>query len=127
VSQFMICVNELSDLKCHKKEILEPLLILLTPYAPHICEELWHNMGNETTILNADYPKYDEQLTKDNVVNYPIAVNGKTRTEITFPADADNASIESKVLQNEVVQKWTEGKKPKKVIIVKGRMVNVVV
>lgn len=127
VSQFMICVNELSALKCHKKTVLEPLLILLAPYAPHISEELWHEMGNKNTILDSSYPEHDEQYLKENAIRYPVAINGKTRTEVSFAADADNASMEKEVLQNEVVQKWLEGKTPKKVIIVKGRMVNVVI
>lgn len=127
VSQFMICVNELATLKCHKRSILEPVLILLTPYAPHLCEELWHLLGNTTSILDAPYPVYNEQYTKESAFTYPIAVNGKTRTEMGFPLDAENSAIEQEVLSSEVVQKWLEGKQPKKVIIVKGRMINVVI
>ncbi|MET6998546.1 leucine--tRNA ligase [Chitinophaga defluvii] len=127
VSQFMICVNELASLKCHKRCILEPLLVLLTPFAPHISEELWQLMGNTTSILDAAYPVYNEQYTKESTFNYPIAINGKTRTEIGFALDADNAAVEKEVIANEVVQKWLEGKAPKKVIIVKGRMINVVI
>lgn len=127
VSQFMICVNELSSLKSNKRSVLEPLLILLTPYAPHISEELWHMLGNTTSILDAAYPVFEEKYVKENAFNYPIAVNGKTRTELGFPLDADNATIEQTVLANEVVQKWIEGKPVKKVVIVKGRMINIVV
>lgn len=127
VSQFMICVNELSSLKSNKRSVLEPLLILLTPYAPHISEELWHMLGNTTSILDAAYPVFEEKYVKENAFNYPIAVNGKTRTELGFPLDADNAVIEQTVLANEVVQKWIEGKPVKKVVIVKGRMINIVV
>ncbi|RBL93969.1 leucine--tRNA ligase [Chitinophaga flava] len=127
VSQFMICVNELATLKCSKRDILEPLLVLLTPFAPHFCEELWHLLGNTTSILNAAYPVYNEAYTKESAFNYPIAVNGKTRTEMGLPLDADNSTIEKEVLASEVVQKWLDGKQPKKVIIVKGRMINIVV
>ncbi|KAG4069326.1 hypothetical protein HA402_012179 [Bradysia odoriphaga] len=127
VSQFMICVNELATLRCHKRSILEPLLILLTPYAPHLCEELWQYMGHNESILNALYPVYEEQYTKESAFNYPIAINGKTRSEMGFPLDAAIPDIEKEVLASEVVQKWLEGKAPKKVIIVKGKMINVVI
>ncbi|CAL1520584.1 leucine--tRNA ligase [Chitinophaga sp. MM2321] len=127
VSQFMICVNELATLKCHKRSILEPLLILLTPYAPHLCEELWQSLGHQESILNAAYPVYNEQYTKESAFNYPIAINGKTRAEMGFSLDAENSAIEQEVLSSEAVQKWLDGKPPKKVIIVKGRMINVVV
>ncbi|NML35659.1 leucine--tRNA ligase [Chitinophaga sp. G-6-1-13] len=127
VSQFMICVNELATMKCNKRAVLEPVLILLTPYAPHFAEELWHLLGNTTSILDAAYPVYDESFTKESTFNYPIAVNGKTRTEMGLPLDADNSALEKEVLASEVVQKWLDGKQPKKVIIVKGRMINVVI
>jgi len=127
VSQFMICVNELATLRCHKRSILEPLLILLTPYAPHLCEELWQYMGHNESILNALYPVYEEQYTKESAFNYPIAINGKTRSEMGFSLDAAIPDIEKEVLANDVVQKWLEGKAPKKVIIVKGKMINVVI
>ncbi|ASZ10886.1 leucine--tRNA ligase [Chitinophaga pendula] len=127
VSQFMICVNELASLKCNKRSILEQVLILLTPYAPHIAAELWQLLGHTDSILDATYPVFDEQHVKESEFNYPVAVNGKTRTEMGFPVDTDNAVMESAVLANEVVQKWTEGKPVKKVVIVKGRMINVVI
>jgi len=127
VSQFMICVNELSSLKSNKRSVLEPLLVLLTPYAPHISEELWHMLGNTTSILDAAYPVFEEKYVKENAFNYPIAVNGKTRTELSFALDTDNAALEQAVLNNDVVQKWIEGKPVKKVVIVKGRMINIVV
>jgi leucyl-tRNA synthetase len=127
VSQFMICVNELSTLKSNKRSILEPLLILLTPYAPHVSEELWQLLGNTTSILDAPYPVFEEKYVKESAFNYPIAVNGKTRTELSFPLDAENAAIEQTVLGNEIVQKWMEGKPVKKVVIVKGRMINIVI
>ena len=127
VSQFMICLNELSSMKCNKRSILEPLLILLCPYAPHVSAELWQLLGNTSSILEAAYPVFEEQYVKESAFTYPIAVNGKTRTEMGFALDADNSAIEQEVLANEVVQRWMEGKALKKVVIVKGRMINVVV
>jgi leucyl-tRNA synthetase len=127
VSQFMICVNELSTLKSNKRSILEPLLILLTPYAPHVSEELWHLLGNTSSILDAPYPAFEEKYVKESAFNYPIAVNGKTRTELSFALDVENAVIEETVLANETVLKWMEGKPLKKMVIVKGRMINIVI
>ncbi|MCZ2298200.1 MAG: class I tRNA ligase family protein, partial [Chitinophagales bacterium] len=127
VSAFMVCINELHDLKCNKKEILEQILILLTPYAPHIAEELWHVLGNTTTILDAVYPMYNPSLTIENNKEYPISINGKMRTTINFPLDAEQKDIDPVVLENEIVKKWLEGKQPKKIIFVKNKMINVVV
>ena len=127
VSAFMIIVNELADLKCHKKEILQQLLILLVPYAPHIAEELWEKLGNEGTILNATYPVYDENYLVEISKEYPVSINGKMRATINIAMDAAQPEVEEIVLQNEIVQKWLEGKAPKKIIFVKGKMINVVV
>jgi len=127
VSTFMICVNELSDLKCHKKAILEPLLILLTPYAPHIAEELWHQLGYESSVLNADFPVYDESYLIEKSKLYPVAVNGKTRSECLLGLDATQADVEQIVLADPAIQKWMEGKEPKKIIYVKNKMINIVV
>ncbi len=127
VSGFMICVNELSDLKCHKKAILQPLLILLTPYAPHLCEELWQQLGNTGSILDAPYPLFEQKFVTETSKEYPISINGKLRTTINIPLDMQQTEVEQMVLSNEVVQKWMEGKQPKKIVFVKGRMVNVVV
>ena len=127
VSAFMVCVNELTDLKCHKKEILEPLLIVLNPYAPHVTEELWHQLGNITTILDATFPKFDPQFLVESSKEYPISVNGKLRTTINIDLSALQPQVEEIVLANAIVQKWLEGKTPKKIIYVKGKMVNVVV
>ena len=126
VSTFMICVNELADLKCNKKEILEPLLILLTPYAPHIAEELWHQLGNEGSILDASYPAFNPALLVESSKEYPVSVNGKLRTSITLPIDLEQKQVEEEVLKNDVVQKWLDGKPPKKIIYVKNKMINVV-
>lgn len=127
VSAFMICVNDLSDLKCSKKEILQPLLILLTPYAPHVCEELWHLLGNSNSVLDAAYPKLEEKYLVESSKEYPVSVNGKMRTTINIALDATQETVEGIVLANDVIQKWLEGKQPKKVIYVKGKMVNVVI
>ncbi|HMX37494.1 MAG TPA: leucine--tRNA ligase [Ferruginibacter sp.] len=126
VSTFMICVNELADLKCNKKEILEPLLILLTPYAPHIAEELWRQLGNEGSILDASYPVFNPALLVESSKEYPVSVNGKLRTSITLPIDLEQKQVEEEVLKNDVVQKWLDGKPPKKIIYVKNKMINVV-
>jgi leucyl-tRNA synthetase len=127
VSTFMICVNELTDLNCNKKEILEQLLILLTPYAPHISEELWNQLGNTGSILDAAYPKFEEKYVTESSKEYPVSVNGKVRTNITIAMDAEQPEVEKIILANDVIQKWLEGKQPKKIIFVKGRMINVVV
>jgi len=127
VSAFMICVNELTELNSHKKQILEPLLIILTPYAPHITEELWHTLGNTTNIIDATYPILEEKYIIENNKNYPIAINGKSRTEINIALDVTQEEIEKIILSNATIQKWLGGKTPKKIIYVPGRMVNVVV
>ncbi len=127
VSAFMVCVNELTDLKCHKKEILEPLLILLVPYAPHIAEELYHVLGNADSILNAEYPKLENKYLVESEKEYPISINGKLRTTMIISLEASQKEVEEMVLENEIVQKWIESKPIKKIIFVKNKMVNVVV
>ena len=127
VSGFMICVNELSDLKCHKKEILESLLILITPYAPHIAEELWQQLGNSGSILNASYPLFNAAYVTETSKEYPVSINGKMRTSLTIALDATEEQVKELVLANELVQKWMEGKPLKKLIFVKGKMINIVV
>jgi len=135
VSTFMICVNELTDLKCHKKEILEPLLILLAPYAPHIAEELYHQLGSPVPLSTggegaggeASFPKWQEKYIKEISKAYPVAINGKTRAELTIALDATQQQVEELVLQDAAVQKWLGGKPPKKIIYVKNKMINVVV
>ncbi len=127
VSAFMVCVNELTDLKCHKKEVLEQVLILLTPYAPHISEELWHQLGNTDSILDASYPVFDESYLKETAKEYPVSINGKLRTTMVIELSATPEQVQEMILQNDVVKKWTEGKELKKFIFVKNKMVNVVV
>jgi len=127
VSAFMICVNELSQLKCNKKAILSDLLVCLAPFAPHIAEELWHKLGNEQTICDAKFPELNEEYLKENVFSYAISFNGKSRFVLEFPADVSNAEIEKTVLEHPYSQKWLDGKSPRKVIIVPRKIVNIVV
>ena len=127
VSAFMICVNELSQLKCNKKTILSDLLVCLAPFAPHIAEELWHKLGNEQTICDAKFPELNEEYLKENVFSYAISFNGKSRFVLEFPADVSNAEIEKTVLEHPYSQKWLDGKSPRKVIIVPRKIVNIVV
>jgi leucyl-tRNA synthetase len=126
VSAFMIAANELSSLKCNKRAVLEPLTIALAPFAPHIAEELWSVLGHTETIFNASFVKYDEQYLKESSFEYPISINGKVRAKMEFALDMPKEDIEKLVLASEAVQKWSEGKPPKKVIVVPGRIVNVV-
>jgi leucyl-tRNA synthetase len=127
VSAFMVCVNELMDLKCSKRSILEPFLVLLTPYAPHIAEELWRAMGNNSSVLDAAFPKFNPQYLVETSKEYPVSINGKMRTQLVLDLDASQEQVQELVLANPVVQKWMEGKTMKKFIFVKGKMVNVVV
>lgn len=127
VSAFMVCVNELADAKCNKREVLEPLLIMLTPYAPHIAEELWKQLGNTSSILDAGFPSFNNKYLVESVKEYPVSVNGKLRTTLVLALDATQEQVEQVALNNEVIQKWLDGKQPKKVIFVKGRMINVVI
>lgn len=127
VSEFMICCNELSSLKCDKKAILEPLVIALSPFAPHIAEELWEKLGHKQSILHATFLPYDSQYLVENAFEYPVSINGKVRAKMNFALDMPKEDIEKAVTASEIVLKWTEGKAPKKVIIVPGKIVNVVV
>ncbi len=127
VSTFMSTSNELRSLKTRKRAILEPLVIAIAPFAPHIAEELWHRLGHEGSVHHAHFPKVDESYLVEDTVTYPISINGKRRAQAEFPAQADKAAIEQEALQLEAIQKWIEGKEVKKVIVVPGRMVNIVV
>ena len=127
VSAFMVCVNELTDAKCNSKDVLEKLLILLSPYAPHIAEELWHALGNTTTILDANYPQFNASILVETTKEYPISINGKMRTTLHFALDTPQANIEKEVLANDIIVKWLEGCEVKKIIFVKSKMVNIVI
>lgn len=126
VSAFMICVNELTSLKCNKKSILEQLVTIIAPFAPHIAEQLWNTLGYTTTVCDAQWPTYNEDYLKEDIINYTISFNGKARFTIEFAADATNKEIEEVVLNHTNSQKWLEGKTPKKVIIVPKKIVNIV-
>ena len=126
VSEFMICSNELSSMKCTKRKILEPLIIALSPFAPHITEELWEKSGHTEPLSKAVFPEYDESYLKENSFEYPISINGKVRAKMNFALDMPREDIEKLVLASEIVVKWTEGKPPKKIIVVPGRIVNLV-
>ena len=106
--------------------ILSNLLVLIAPFAPHLAEELWEALGNNTSICDAQWPSYNEEYLKEDSVNYTISFNGKARFNMSFPSDADNATIEAAVMSCEQAQKWIEGKTPKKVIIVPKKIVNIV-
>ncbi len=127
VSQFMIATNELMDLKCHKRAVLEPLVIALSPFAPHICEELWEMLGHKESVLTATFPAVDEKYLVDDTFDYPVQVNGKVRFTFTASLQMPPADVEKEVLSSEEAKKWLEGKTPKKVIVVPKRIVNIVV
>lgn len=128
ISTFMICVNELKDLNCNKRSVLEPLVLLLAPFAPFIAEELWQNvLLKKGSVHKAEFPVFNAEYLVEDSFEYPVSVNGKLRTKIEMPTKATQAEVEPVVLANEIIQKWLEGKAPKKIIFVPGRMVNVVV
>ncbi|MDY6800346.1 MAG: leucine--tRNA ligase [Bacteroidota bacterium] len=127
VSAFMICVNELTDLNCNKRQVLEPLLILLSPFAPHITEELWSLLGNKESIAYADFPKFEEKYLIESSIEYPVSFNGKMRFKIKLPVDINAKDAEEIVLKHEQAQKWLDGKSPKKVIFVPKKIINVVI
>ncbi len=128
ISSFMICVNELTSLKCSKKEILEPLLLVLSPFAPHITEELWALMGHEDgSISRASFPEFREDYLTESSFAYPVSMNGKLRFNLDFSLDLEAPELEKLTLENEAVVKLLEGRTPKKVIVVKGRIINLVV
>lgn len=127
VSSFMICVNELTDLKCNKRKILESLCILISPYAPHISEELWSKLGYTTSISTAPFPKVSEEYLTEDSFEYPVSVNGKTRFKINYALNKSKEEIEKEIVLLEELHKYLNGSSPKKVIVVPGRIINVVV
>ena len=126
VAAFMICVNELQGLKTSSREVLQPLVVLLAPFAPHVAEELWHTLGEESSVVMAQWPEYNEAFLVEDSVKYPVSFNGKTRFTIELPTAATPQEIQEAVFQAEEAQKWLEGKTPKKVIVVPGRIINIV-
>ncbi len=127
IAAFMICVNELTTLKCHNREILSQLIVLLAPFAPHITEELWHALGNDTTIFDASWPAFNEEYLKESTVTMAVSFNGKARFNIEVPVDMARDDIEKTALENEGAAKWLEGKTVRKIIVVPGKIVNIVV
>ncbi len=127
IPAFMIATNELAQLKCQKRAVLEPVVILIAPFAPHIAEELWHLLGHQTSVCDAQWPSFDASCLVEDTVKMMVAFNGKTRFGIDFAADADNATIEATVREHELTPKYLEGKQIVKVIIVPKRMVNLVI
>lgn len=127
VSTFMICVNELTAIKANNKAILSDLVVALSPYAPHISEELWQMLGHTESISNAKFPEYNEAYLQEDTYEYPISVNGKMRAKMSFSTDKPVEEIQKEVLASDIIQKWTKGKTPKKVIIVPKKIVNIVV
>jgi len=126
VSAFMIAVNELHELKCNKVKILEPLVVLISPYAPHIAEELWYQLGHTVSVAHASLPEYDEKFLMENTFEYSVSFNGKMRFTLAIPVDMPVQEIEKEVLAHEKTQKYLEGKSPKKIIVVPKKIINIV-
>jgi leucyl-tRNA synthetase len=127
VSAFMIGVNDLTDLRTHQRKVLEKLAVSLAAFAPHLAEELWHLLGMQGSVLDAGWPAVEEKYLVETEKLYPVAINGKTRTELSIALDATQQQVEELVLQDEVVRKWLDGKSPRKIIYVKNKMINLVV
>ena len=127
ISAFMICVNELTQQRCHNKSVLEQLLIVLAPFAPHITEELWHQIGHETTVCDAQWPKYNEDYLKEDNVTYAVSFNGKARFNMEVAADTPCEEVERMALENEGSAKWIGDKSIRKIIVVPGKIVNIVI
>jgi leucyl-tRNA synthetase len=126
VSALMICVNELADLKCNKSAIISDITILLSPYAPHISEEIWELLGNKESITQAKWPAFNEQYLIEDNFTYPVSFNGKMRFTLELPANLDKAQIEKTVLELDQTRKYLEGKEPKRIIVVPKKIVNIV-
>lgn len=127
VSAFMIATNELTALQCNKRKALQPLVALLSPFAPHTAEKIWQDLGEQGSVVDANFPNVKEEYLVEDEIEYPVSVNGKLRTKLKFAKDIEHAAVEEAVLADETIQKWTEGKEIKKFIFVPGRIVNVVV
>ena len=122
----MICVNELTELKCNKREVLEPLAIIISPYAPHVAEELWEKLGHADSIFKQSFPAVNESYLVESSFNYPISFNGKTRFMQELDLSVPKEEVEKIVMAMEKTQQYLEGKTPKKVIVVPGKIVNIV-
>ena len=127
VSAFMICVNELTDMKCNKRSILEPLAIMISPYAPHIAEELWHQMGHNDSVVNQKFPEFDASKVVENTFLYPVSFNGKKRFDLELPLDMKQDEVQNAVVNAPEAQKWLEGVSIRKVIFIPKKIINIVV
>ena len=127
VAAFMICVSELTSLKCSCREVLEPLVVILAPFAPHLSEELWHVLGHDTTVCDAKWPTWNEEYLKESVVKYTVSFNGKPRFNLEVPAGTSGDEVQRLALAHESAAKWIEGKTPRKIIVVPNKIVNVVI
>ncbi len=127
VSAFMICVNELTKLGCHDRAALEPVVVLLAPFAPHMAEQLWHDLGHDSTVCDAAWPEWNEEYLRESSVNYAVSFNGKARFTIQAPADATSDQVQAMALADPAAARWMEGKQVRKVIVVPGKIVNIVV
>ena len=128
VAAFMICINELAQQKCRSRQVLEPLLVVLAPFAPHIAEELWHSaLGKEGSICDAEWPSHNEEYLREDSVTMAVQFNGKVRFNITVPAGSDNDVVQETALNDPAAAKWLEGKTVRKVIVVPSKIVNIVV
>ena len=126
ISAFMIALNELTELKCCSREVLEPLVVLLSPFAPHIAEELWEALGHTSSVTTAAFPEYKPELTVEDSVTYPVSFNGKTRFTVDIPKNAAPAEVEAQIRAMEQTAKWVGSQNIVKVIVVPGRIVNIV-
>ncbi len=127
VAAFMICVNELTQLKCHNRKVLSDLVVVLAPFAPHVAEELWHALGNDTTVCDARWPAFNEDYLKESEVTLAVSFNGKARYNITVPADMPQDEVQKLALENENAARWMDGKQVRKIIYVPGKIVNIVI
>lgn len=127
VSQYMICVNELTDMQCHKKTVLKDLVVLLSPYAPHIAEELWSTLGYKESVTSVSFPEFRAEFVRENTFEYPVSFNGKMRFKLEMPVDASREEVEKEALAHEKAQRWLEGKQLRKVIVVPKKIINIVV
>ncbi|MBR1466775.1 MAG: class I tRNA ligase family protein, partial [Bacteroidaceae bacterium] len=127
ISAFMICLNELNQLKSTNREVLKCIVTLLAPFCPHLCEEMWERLGQEGSVCDAPWPAWNEDYLKEDSMNLTISFNGKARFQMEFPADADTATIEAAVLANPQSQKYMEGKQHVKTIVVPKKIVNIVI
>ena len=127
VAAFMICRNELQALKCDAREVYEQFIVLLAPFAPHVAEELWHVLGHEGTVCDAQWPKWNEDYLKESTIKYTVMIKGRPRYDIFVAAGTEASEVEKAALAHEGAAKWLEGATPKKVIVVPNKLVNIVI